>query len=144
MTTRKSFKRLVRARMAKTGERYATARRHVIANGSREPTARPTVASSRLHLTGNVPATTALRVLLTAAHVRAPHTHAPFTEAMLFGVAGGIGIGVFSFLYEKQDFASFYIAGRHDWANEIRYLTRAAERVGTEASIAEASGAKSR
>jgi hypothetical protein len=61
---------------------------------------------------------------------------------MLFGIAGGIGIGVFSFLYEKQDFASFYVAGRHDWANDVRYLTRAAQQLGAEVAIAEASGVK--
>ena len=141
MTRQKHLKQLVRARMEKTGERYATARRHVIREvpgHSSEPTAQ----SPARHLTGNVPATTALRVLLTAAAARAPHTNQPFTEAMLFGIAGGIGIGVFAFLYEKEDFASFYVAGRHDWANEVRYLTSAAERVGAESAVAEQGGAK--
>lgn len=89
------------------------------------------------HLTGDVPATTALRILLSAAGVRAPHTREPFTEAMLYGIAGGIGIGMFSFVYEKENFASFYVAARHDWANDVRYLTRAAERVGATATISE-------
>ena len=142
MTRQKHLKQLVRARMEKTGERYTTARRHVIRDASDQSPAPAANTTSGPHLTGNVPAATALRVLLTAAGVRAPHTNAPFSEAMLFGIAGGIGIGVFSFLYEKQDFASFYIASRHDWANDVRYLTRAAERVGAEVSIAEASGVK--
>src|SRR4029453_10497523 len=88
-------------------------------------------------MTGNVPATTALRVLLTAAGVRAPHTKAPFSEAMLFGIAGGIGVGVYSFLYETMNFATFFVAGRNDWANDVRYLTRATDRVGAEATVAE-------
>ena len=88
-------------------------------------------------MTGNVPATTALRVLLTAAGVRAPHTKAPFSEPMLFGIAGGIGVGVYSFLYEAMNFATFFVAGRNDWANDVRYLTRATERVGAEATVAE-------
>ena len=142
MTRQKHLKQLVRARMEKTGERYATARRHVIRDAGEQSPARAAHATSGPHLTGNVPAVTALRVLLTAAGVRAPHTNTPFAEAILFGIGGGIGIGVFSFLYEKQDFASFYIASRHDWANDVRYLTRAAERVGAEVSIAEASGVK--
>lgn len=141
MTRQKHLKQLVRARMEKTGERYATARRHVIRDTPRQPNGHPARATGA-HLTGNVPATTALRILLTAAGVRAPHTNQPFTEAMLFGIAGGIGIGVFSFLYEKQDFASFYVASRHDWANDVRYLTRGAERVGAGASVVEMGGVK--
>ena len=133
MTRQKHLKQLVRDRMAKTGERYATARRHVV--GEVPPI--NATARNRTHLTGNVPATTALRALLTSAGTLAPHTNEPFTEAMLFGIAGGIGIGIFSFVYEKENFASFYVAGRHDWANDAAYLTRAAERLGSTALIAE-------
>lgn len=133
MTRQKHLKQLVRARMEKTGERYATARRHIVrdsADGTQKP-------ASGSHLTGNVPATTALRMLLTAAGVRAPHTNEPFTEAMLYGIAGGIGIGVFSFLYEKENFASFYVAARHNWPTDVEYLTRAAERVGSTVTVGE-------
>jgi len=138
MTRQKHLKQLVRARMEKTGERYATARRHVV----RDTPAGSTAARAGVsHLTGNVPAATALRTLLTAAGVRAPHTNEPFSEAMVYGVAGGIGIGVFSFLYEKENFASFYVAARHDWANDVRYLTNGARSLGAEATVAE--GAKS-
>ena len=90
MTRQKHLKQLVRERMARTGERYAAARRHVIG-------ALPQPAPARgpeSHLAGSVPATTALRTLLTAAGVQAHGTGAPFDEAMLFGIAGGIGIGV--------------------------------------------------
>ena len=122
--------------MAKTGERYATARRHILG----DVPVGDAKTRRAAHLTGNVPATTALRALLTAAGTRAPHTNEPFTEAMLFGIAGGIGIGIYSFVYEKENFASFYVAGRHDWASDLGYLTRAAQRLGGEAIIAE--GAK--
>src|SRR4029453_11908281 len=133
MTRQKHLKQLVRARMAKTGERYATARRHII----RETATDNGKSSAGPHLTGNVPATTALRVLLTAAGVRAPHTNEPFTEPMLFGIAGGVGVGMFSFLYEKANFASFYVAGRNDWANDVRYLQRAAPPLGPRAVCTE-------
>jgi hypothetical protein len=139
MTRQKHLKQLVRARMEKTGERYATARRHVV----RELPASSDTARDDSHLTGNVPATTALRTLLTAAGVRAPHTKEPFTEAMVYGIAGGIGIGVFSFLYEKENFASFYVAARHDWANDVRYLTRGAASFGADAAVTEGAKATS-
>ena len=131
MTRQKHLKQLVRARMEKTGERYAAARRHII----REAPNGSELAGS--HLTGNVPAATALRALLTAADIHAPHTNEPFSEAMVFGIAGGIGVGMFSFLYEKENFASFYVAGRNDWANDVRYLTRATERFGAKPVVVE-------
>jgi hypothetical protein len=138
MTQQKHLKELVRARMEKTGERYATARRHVIGQADEKAAAR----SDGPHFPGNVPASTALRVLLTAAGVRAPHTGRPLTEAMVFGLAGGIGAGTFAFSYEKANFASFFVAGRHDWADEQRYLETACRRLGASTTVLESSGAK--
>jgi hypothetical protein len=135
MTAHKHLKQLVRARMLKTGERYASARRQVIRQAPPDPAA-------RWHFPGNVPATTALRVLLTHAGIRAPHTGEPYSEAMLFGIAGGIGAGVFSFVYEQQDFASFFVAGRHNWQDDLGYLRDACRRVGVEPVIRESGGAK--
>ena len=124
--------------MEKTGESYATARRQVLRQ-TQKPPADP---ASRWHFPGNVPAATALRVLLAHAGVRAPHTGAAFTEAMVFGIAGGVGAGVFSFLYEAQDQASFFVAGRHLWQDDLEYLRRACERVGVTPTVRESAGAK--
>lgn len=138
MTAQKHLKQLVRARMQKTGERYATARRQLIGNfqnNNSDPT-------TRWHFPGNVPATTALRTLLTHHGVRAPHTGEPFTEAMLFGLAGGIGIGVFAFYYQKEDHASFFLAGRHQWHDDATYLDEALQRFGFKPVIHETAGAK--
>src|SRR5688572_13414359 len=99
MTAHKHLKQLVRARMQKTGESYAAARRQVIRDG-RQPNVDPALGS---HFPGNVPAATALRVLLAQAGVANPQTREVFSEAMIFGIAGGIGAGVFSFYYEKED-----------------------------------------
>jgi hypothetical protein len=98
MTSHEYLKQLVRARMTKTGESYATARRHVLRQAA-QPSADPV---NQWHFPGNVPATTALRVLLAHAGVRSPHGGAPFSEAMLFGIAGGIGIGVFSSALQQR------------------------------------------
>jgi hypothetical protein len=130
MTAHKHVKRLVRARMQKTGESYAAARRQAIRQAPSGPTA-------RRHFPENVPATMALRMLLTHAGVRAPHTALPHSEAMLFGIAGGIGAGVFSFVYEQQDFASFFVAGRHNWQDDLGYLRDACTRLGVEPVIRE-------
>jgi hypothetical protein len=138
MTAHKHLKQRVRARMQKTGESYATARRHVMAKAG-PAGGDPAV---RGHFPGNVPATTALRVLLAHAGVCAPHTGEPFSEAMLFGLAGGVGVGVFSFFYEKADFASFFVAGRHLWHDHLAYLRRACERLGLSVEVRESGGAK--
>lgn len=70
MTAHKHLKQLIRARMEKTGERYATARRHII-GVALEAGQTDAVAAlpSRIpfHFPGNVAATTALRALVTHA-----------------------------------------------------------------------------
>src|SRR5262249_58634989 len=134
VTARKHLKQLVRARMQKTGESYAAARRHVLAQAE-QPPGDPAL---RWHFPGNVPATTALRVLLAHAGLRDPYSGEPFSEAALFGLAGGLGVGVFSFLYEKQDFASFFVAGRHLLHDDLAYLRRACERLGAGVTVCEA------
>jgi hypothetical protein len=136
MTVRKHFKALVRERMQKTGESYTSARRQLLKHTT---TVDP---ATRWHFPGSVPATTALRVLLAAAGVRAPHTSEPFSEAMLFGIAGGIGIGVAAFRYEKEDFSSFFVAGRHLWYDDLGYLTNALKQFGIKPAVKESGGAK--
>lgn len=164
MTQQKHLKARVRARMAKTGERYAAARRHVVASaqpggrgdgvdardGDPPPGDGAAVAAetanlalaATLHFPGSIPATTALRTLLAAAGVRDPSTGAPLSEAMCFGIAGGIGIGVFAFNYAREGFASLFLAGRHRWQDDLGYLTRAADRLGVASAIVEHGGAK--
>jgi hypothetical protein len=87
------------------------------------------------HFPGRVPAATALRTVLANAGL-------PFSEAMLFGVAGGIGIGVAAFRYEKEDVSTFFIAGRHLWFDDLAYLTAALARLGVTPTVRETAGAK--
>jgi hypothetical protein len=138
MTRQKHLKQLIRDRMAKTGERYAAARRHIVRQVERTPDE----GAFPFHFPGRIPATTALRALLTHAGMHAPHTGAPFTEAMLFGIAGGIGIGVFSFYYEKEDVATFFVAGRRQWHDDLAYLRDALGRFGIAPTVREAGGSK--
>lgn len=135
MTRQKHLKALVRERMQKTGERYAAARRHVIASQSPAPAAPATP-----HLPGNVPLATALRVLLAHAGVTAPGG-APVSEALALGLAGGIGAGMFAFHYEKDDFSSFYVAGRHRWYDDLGCLTATCQRLGLSPAVKEFGGA---
>jgi hypothetical protein len=138
MTARKHLKQRIRARMEKTGESYAAARRQIIRGVEQEQGH----TTTRWHLPGNVPATTALRTLFAHAGILAPHTHAPFSEAMLFGIAGGIGMGVFSFYYQKEDIATFYVAGRHKWHDDAAYLCDTLDLFGIHPAVQETTGAK--
>lgn len=130
MTRQKHLKQLVRDRMKKTGERYATARRQLVGD------APPRTDSP--HLPGSVPLPTALRVLLTHAGVRGSGG-GPISEALAFGLAGGIGAGVFAFQY--PEFSSFYVAGRHLWYDDLACLTTACARLGVTPAVKEFGGA---
>ncbi|MAG36500.1 MAG: hypothetical protein CL878_09700, partial [Dehalococcoidia bacterium] len=138
MTKQKHLKQRIRSRMAKTGERYTSARRHVVGSFS-DDTSPP---QGPLHFPGIHPETTALRTLLASVDVRAPHTNDYFSEPMVFGISGGVGAGVISFFYEAHDFASFYIAGRHLWQDSHAYLDAAAQRFGVTPEFKETGGAK--
>ncbi len=160
MTAHKHFKALVRARMKKTGESYSTARRmtlneHTAASaaeaiatvrprgaGASDPASPKADGPARFHVPGSIPATTALRVALTAAGGLHPATHSSLSEPLLFAIAGGIGIGVAQFFYEKEDFASFFLAGRHLWQDDQAYLTSALARLGVSSTVLEAGTAK--
>jgi hypothetical protein len=135
MTQQKHLKQRVRARMAKTGERYAAAHRQVTGN------LHPGDPTPLDHLPGQVPAANALQNLLWRAGVPGPGG-APPGEALTFALAGGIGAGLFTFFYEAEQAASFYIAGRHRWQDDLAYLRAACARLGLAPVVREAGGAK--
>ena len=138
MTEHKHLKELVRARMTRTGESYSSARRQVIAQASESP--QPSQYPH--HFPGSIPAAAALRALLSHAGIRHPRTNAPFSEAMTFGIAGGIGAGMFTFHYAKEKVSTFYVAGRHLWQDHVAWAQGAANRLGLKTVIKESSGVK--
>lgn len=142
MTAHKHFKQLVRARMRSTGESYSSARRVLLARQPAGPRSAPRETSDSRHFPGVIPATSALRVLLASAGVTDPRTDRPLTEALLFALAGGIGVGVCSFVYEKEDFASFFLAGRHAWHDDHHYLVAALQRLRKRPRVQETASAK--
>src|SRR5262245_36442381 len=87
MTVQKHLKERVRSRMQKTGEAYTTARRHVLNQRDDAVPRRPVDPALRWHFPGNIPTTTALRILLTHAGVRNPANGEPLSEALLFVIA---------------------------------------------------------
>ena len=101
MPADKDFKRLVRARMGRTGESYTTARSHL----------RPDSDPGRPdRFRGRHPDTAALTRLLAALGVTDPAGGRPLSEPMVLGIAGGIGFAYFVFEYE--DLTTLYLGGR--------------------------------
>jgi hypothetical protein len=108
MTTDKDFKQHVRARMAKTGERYATARRAILGDDGRDPGRRPDGA----HLD---PETAALTWVLADRGVTSPLTGEPLTEAMVLGIGGGLGAGYILWEFKERDGAILTLGFRNRW-----------------------------
>src|SRR4029079_14473055 len=97
MTTDKAFKRVVRARMAKTGERYAAARRALV-EGARDgdhadATTEPVTPSGYRMRGGLHPETATLANVLANQGVVSGLTGEPLTEAAILGIGGGLGSG---------------------------------------------------
>lgn len=130
MTTNADFKRLVRERMARTGERYTTARRALL--GSPEPTLR-----------ARHDQTTVLAHLLADLGITDPRTDAPFTEAWLLGLGGGISAQVNVFDYAGSD-PTLYVGTRCNpqYAYDPAFVTRALEGLGLTVTLRETGGAK--
>lgn len=92
MTSHKHLKAAVRARMARTGERYTTARHHLAGDATPLP-GHPAYGGGRHHDSA------LLAHVLEAAGVRAAHDGQPLDESVVAGLAGGIGFMYFSFSY---------------------------------------------
>jgi Domain of unknown function (DUF4872)/Butirosin biosynthesis protein H, N-terminal len=132
MPTDKDFKRLVRARMGKTGESYTTARAHL--RPHRDP-------GQPAPLQGRHPDTAALARLLAALGVADPATGRPLSEATALGISGGIGVAYFVFEYEEEDLTTFYLGGRLNSYVQKQDATQAAlDRLGVPAQVRRTSG----
>ncbi|GIH29771.1 hypothetical protein Aph01nite_80810 [Acrocarpospora phusangensis] len=136
MTENKTFKRLVRERMARTGEAYTTARRHVLAAVA--PPVDPAVLPGYPATGGGVHHDSALLArVLRQAGVVAPHSGEPYSEAMLAGLGGGIG-----FLYaifEYTELTTMTIVTQH---HPDPFIPAALRRAGVEYEIRQTGSAK--
>lgn len=107
MTTDKAFKRVVRARMARTGERNAAARRTLVEGATdgqhTEPTADPAAPSSDRMRGGQHPETATLANILANQGVVSGVTGEPLTEAAILGIGGGLGAGYILWEFKRHD-----------------------------------------
>ncbi|HJW83344.1 MAG TPA: BtrH N-terminal domain-containing protein [Anaerolineae bacterium] len=83
----------------------------------------------------------ALRNALAYAGVVAPHTGQAFTEEMLFGIGGGLGLGYF--VYQMPGYASLFVATRITTEESARpgFILTMCERLGLDVDFQNASSA---
>lgn len=132
MTSRKQLKIRVRSRMARTGESYSTALRHVA--GPAQETA---VGGYRLR--GGVhPESASLANVLAHHGVRAGG--AELTEALVFGAAGGPGAGYILWEFAHDDSRPVVIGFSSQWQYHDRAVLAALERLDVPARVHRTAG----
>jgi hypothetical protein len=138
MTTRKHLKARVRARMARTGERYVTARRHVVGDESV-----PVAVDHGYALRGGIhPDTAAVANVLAHHGVVAGHTGEPLSEAMVLGVGGGLGAEYILWEFKAHATPTLVIGFRNRAHYPDRWMRAVLERLGVPASHHETGGAR--
>ena len=130
MTAHKHLKERIRARMARTGESYTTARRHVL-------NALP--PSEYLLLGGAHPDTHAIAGVLANRGLLDPHTGRPLSEAMVLGAGGGLGAGYILWEFKAHDQRSLVLGFRNSWQYPDRWALKVCERLGVPAGMHETS-----
>lgn len=146
MTSKKQLKDRIRARMAATGERYLTARRHVLAAAAAPAAAAgPSAPSSDVGyvLRGGVhPESSVVTNLLAHYGVRLAATGEPASEALVFGVGGGLGAGYILWEFAAHDARSLVLGFRNGWQYTGRWVRDALNRLGVSFDQHTTSGAK--
>lgn len=84
--------------------------------------------------------TAGLRNLLDYHGVVSPVTGKPFTEAMILGIAGGIGGGYF--LFQFGGHANAALGTRHLWESPKKFVEGACKRLGVKVTCKETAGSK--
>jgi Butirosin biosynthesis protein H, N-terminal/Domain of unknown function (DUF4872) len=133
MTARKHLKERVRARMAKTGESYTTARRHVL----------NAIPPEEYELRGGVhPETATIAGVLANRGLVAPHTGEPLTEAMVLGVGGGLGAGYILWEFQEHSRRVLVLGFRNDWQYPARWAEKTCRRLRVPAAVHETGAAR--
>lgn len=148
MTTHKAFKRVVRARMAKTGERYAVARRTLIEadpdRGGTEPTD-AAITSTGYRMRGGLhPETAAIANVLANQGVVSGITGEPLTEAAILGIGGGLGAGYILWEFKSHASVTLTLGFRNQWQYPWipGWIGKTLDRLGIEPDVHETGGAK--
>ncbi len=136
MTTAKQLKARVRARMARTGERYAVARAHVV--GGAIDTG-PVVDAGWALRGGTDPDTAALANVLAHRGITGPD--GPLTEPLLFLVGGGLGAGYILWEFAHDDSRVVTLGFTNSWQYFDRRLATTVDRLGLDVAWSRTGGA---
>jgi len=139
MTKQADFKSKIRARMEKTGERYAAARHALLRQAGADQPALPTVPGYSFRR-GYERDHSLLAAALAQAGVIDPATDEPFTETRLFGLSGGIGF--MSFLFEYAGHAPMLTFVCRSWSMPGPVISRALATAGIAHELSETGSAK--
>ncbi|GAA0381560.1 hypothetical protein Acor_53300 [Acrocarpospora corrugata] len=130
MTGKKQLKTRIRARMAKTGESYTTARRHLIGQADG-----PAVDGGwRLH-GGRHPGSAAITNILR-------NGGAEVSEPLVFLAGGGIGAGYILWEFKHNDSRALVLGFRNQWQYPQRWLEKTLTRLGVKFDVHTTGGAR--
>jgi Butirosin biosynthesis protein H, N-terminal/Domain of unknown function (DUF4872) len=133
MTAHKHLKERIRARMAKTGESYSSARRHVL----------NAIPPDDYQLRGGVhPETATIAGVLANRGLLAPHTGEPLSEAMVLGVGGGLGAGYILWEFQEHTRRVVVLGFRNAWQYPARWAEKTLRRLRVPAAVHETGAAR--
>jgi hypothetical protein len=140
MTRQSTFKQKIRARMTKTGERYAAARLALLRENA-PPIVTPAIPAVPGYpfVTGVEPDISRLASAMAQARVVDPATGEAFTELRLFGLSGGIGFMYFLFEYKGYPPMMTFVC--RSWSMPGPVIGRALEHAGIEHELRETTSA---
>jgi hypothetical protein len=133
MTAHKHLKERIRARMAKTGESYSSARRHVL----------NAIPPDDYELRGGVhPETATIAGVLANRGLLAPHTGQPLSEAMVLGVGGGLGAGYILWEFQEHARRVIVLGFRNAWQYPARWAEKTCRRLRVSVNLHETGAAR--
>jgi hypothetical protein len=105
----------------------------------------PPLASYR-QFGGIHPETAALTNILAAREIAAPHTGKPFSEAMILGISGGLGMGYILWEFQEHrmqhNIKVLVLAFQNNWQYPVKYYEAVCQRLGLRFSIPETGNKK--
>jgi hypothetical protein len=88
------------------------------------------------------PETATMTNLLASQGLIAPHTGRPLSEALVFGIAGGIGCGYILWEFKAHNSAILVMGFQNKWNYTPEFMQNLCDRLGVAATFLESGGAK--